>query len=240
MAETPFKVSPLYNVLRQSGGRFVIQDGWYVADSLAGIEDKPTVAHQGVFVVDESHRGKIMIHGESGDRAVASLNAPSPQLVGHGIIAENLIIIRLRRDQLFINTPPGEEQEILNRLTNSLTAIGPTVTLTDMTQGRFQLRLVGAASSRVLGRICGIDFHPENFPNLTAVQTSVAKTTQLIIREDAGGVVSFSIIGARSLAEYLWTILMDSGQNYGIQPAGQQLIRALRSPGENQSPVNSE
>jgi heterotetrameric sarcosine oxidase gamma subunit len=240
MPDTPYKLSPLFDVIRQSGGQFLIQGGWQVSDSWPATGDEPVSLRQGVYLVDESHRCMIIVHGDRGGQVIETLDINPPQLIGYGVVADHLSVYRLRPDQLFINTQPGVEQEIMDRLTNSLPAKDQMVTLTDVTHGRFQLRLVGPASSRVLGRICGIDFHPEHFPNLTAVQTSVAKTPQLIIREDVGEVISFSIIGARSLAGYLWTILIDSGQDYGIKLAGQQLIRALHSPGKNQSPVNSE
>jgi heterotetrameric sarcosine oxidase gamma subunit len=240
MTEAPLKLSPLYDVLRQTGGRFVIQGGWQVFDSSAGIEDEPPFGYPGVCLVDDSHRGKIMIHGERGGQAVAALAIDPPTLPGHGVVTDALSVYCLRPDQLFINTPPGAEQDIIAQLTNILPAIAQLVTLTDVTHGRFQLRLIGPASPLVLGRLCGIDLHPEQFPNHTARQTAVAKTTQLIIREDIGELISYSIVGARSLAGYLWATMLDSGKDFGIRPAGQQFIRTANRQNQNQSPVNSE
>ncbi|MFO7663371.1 MAG: sarcosine oxidase subunit gamma family protein [Chloroflexota bacterium] len=240
MTEGPIKLSPLYNVLRQAGGQFVIQGGWQVFDSLAVIENDPAIDYPGVYLVDESHRGKIMIHGEGGGQAVAALDVLPPQLPGQGVVKDALSVYRLRPDQLFINMPPGAELGIIDRLTNILPTIAQLVTVTEVTHGRFQLRLIGPASPLVLGRLCGMDFHPEQFPNHTARQTAVAKTTQLIIREDIDELISYSIVGARSLAGYLWETMLDSGQDFGIRPAGQQFIRTMKRQNENQSPVNLE
>jgi sarcosine oxidase gamma subunit len=44
-----------------------------------------------------------------------------------------------------------------------------------------------------------------------AWQTSVAKTTQLVIRDDLDdGQPSYWLIGARSLAAYLWATLLEA------------------------------
>jgi sarcosine oxidase gamma subunit len=77
-------------------------------------------------------------------------------------------------------------------------------------------------SAELLGRLCALDFHPGQFPDSSARQTSVAKTTQLIIRDDLddGRVLSYSVVGARSLGAYLWEAILDSGRDLDIRPLG--------------------
>jgi heterotetrameric sarcosine oxidase gamma subunit len=97
-----------------------------------------------------------------------------------------------------------------------------------MTHGRAELRLIGPASAELLSRLCGLDFHPSAFPNLTARQSSLAKTTQLIIREDIGALPAYSLVGARSLGAYLWLAIMQAGRDLDIGPLGQAALDRVR------------
>ena len=87
------------------------------------------------------------------------------------------------------------------------------VTVTDVTHGRAQLRLSGARAAELLSRLCALDFHPDHFPDGAARQTSVAKTTQLVIRDDVDGGLSYSLIGARSLGGYLWRTILEAARH---------------------------
>ena len=179
------------------GAPAVEAGGWLVA--------APVSLPGGLLLADESHRGKIMIHGRAGERAVAALGVEAPAAVGQSAHAGDVAVYRLRADQLFVNTAPGGEGELLAVLAGA--DGGDMVTVTDVTHGRAQLRLSGRRAAEVLSRLCALDFHPDHFPDGAARQTSVAKTTQLVIRDDVAGVLSYALVGARSLGAYLWTTI---------------------------------
>ena len=96
-----------------------------------------------------------------------------------------------------------------------------------VTHGQADLVLIGPFSMDLLSRLCGLDFHSKHFPNLTAKQSSVAKTRQLILRRDLGEHLAFSLIGARSLADYLWQMIFEAGQDLNIAPVGQSALQRL-------------
>ena len=151
---------------------------------------KPNSGSAGCRLVDESGNGKLLVEGGEAEKLVAGLQA-----------------YRLRPGFYFVSTPPLEEAAVGEKLRAQR---GPAfVTITDVTQGRSEFRLMGPAAPVVLSTVSGLDF--SKFANGTTQQSSVAKTVQLIIRRDAGGVPAFSIIGARSLGAYLWDILQRSG-----------------------------
>jgi sarcosine oxidase subunit alpha len=97
-----------------------------------------------------------------------------------------------------------------------------------MTHGRSQLLVVGPNAAVLLGRLCGLNFHDSQFPNLAARQSSVAKTRQLILRQDYGPLRLYSLIGSRSLAAYLWKVTLEAGRDLSIIPIGQETIDALK------------
>jgi sarcosine oxidase gamma subunit len=68
--------------------------------------------------------------------------------------------------------------------------------------------------------LCGLDFHPAAFPKGSAKQSSVAKTTQLVVCHDLAETAAYSIIGGRSLAAYLWETILVAGRDLGVRPVG--------------------
>lgn len=173
--------------------------GWLVA--------APVSLPGRLVLADESHRGKLLIHGRAGEQAVAALGLTAPAAVGQSACAGDVAVYRLRADQLFVNTAPGSEGELLIRLARAGGDGGDMVTVTDVTHGRAQLRLSGRRAAELLSRLCALDFHPDHFPHGAARQTSVAKTTQLVIRDDVDGALSYWLVGARSLGAYLWATI---------------------------------
>ena len=135
-----------------------------------------------------------------------------PPPLGNGSPIDGGSAYRLRPDLFFLSLPPSEERQMLEKLEAAARRSGHFVTATDITDGRFEFRLIGPDARELLGRFCALDFHPDSFPNHGARQTLVAKVPALVIRRDLGGLPAFSLIGARSLGAYLWEVLVHGGR----------------------------
>jgi heterotetrameric sarcosine oxidase gamma subunit len=151
----------------------------------------------------------------------------APDSLGAGVKMEGGYVYRLRPDQFFVVTPPGGEAEMVTRLEKAVADGGAFVTVTDLSQGLAEMRLIGPNSRSVLSKVCGLDFGADAFPNLTVKQTSLAKTRQLLIRRDFGSLPAFTFAGAQSLSAYVWEVVMEAGQEFGIVPIGVAAMRAL-------------
>jgi heterotetrameric sarcosine oxidase gamma subunit len=189
-----------------------------VVQVYTSVEEEVALARSGVGLADESANGKILVEG---CEAAALLGVELD--IGGGVALGKGRVFRLRQDLFFISTPPGGEDEALEGLRSQVA--GRHLTLTDLTHARAEMRLVGPAGPAVLGQLCGLDL--ARFSDGEARQTSVAKTAQLILRRDLGGLPAFSLIGARSLGAYLWEALLEAGRAQGIAPLGQTALRAL-------------
>lgn len=212
------KLSPIHNAALTLGASMIDESGWMMPRSYS----RETDGLWGIGLIDQSNYGKIMIHGLAGGRSISNLSIEPPDHIGQGAIGGNVKIYRLRADQLIVITLPGDRKATLATLQLEWETGEEPVTITDMTHGCSQLRLLGPGSPELLARICSLDFASSTFPDTFARQTSVAKTTQLLIRDDLldGALPSYLIIGPRSLGAYLWNTLLESGHDLGIRPIG--------------------
>jgi heterotetrameric sarcosine oxidase gamma subunit len=142
-------------------------------------------------------------------------------------------LYRLRHDLFLASTPPGGEKTVTGLL-EGVSQDG-FVTVTDITHGRSEFRLIGPRAAMVMSKVCGLDFHPSRFADGTARQTSVAKTRQLVVRRDAGSqnagigarLPAYAMLGGRASGRYFWDVLLEAGAEFDIAPIGQESVRGL-------------
>jgi heterotetrameric sarcosine oxidase gamma subunit len=227
----PIKQSPIYSQALKMGARFTEGAGWLIPSLFSMPETEETAARSCIVLADASSRGKVYLEGQTAE-SILSLPPSQPTLaVGQGIQLNDRILFRLRADQFFISTAAEDVEMVAAELTAAAQKTAGLITATDMTHGRSQLLLVGPKAAELLGRLCGLDFHDQFFPNLAARHSSVAKTRQLILRHDFDRTASlpvYSLIGACSLAPYLWETIIEAGRDRDIIPIGQHTVNELK------------
>lgn len=213
----PIKLSPIHHAEEKWQGQFMELAGWQVVQLYRTVEAETAVARSGIALCDQSHNGRVRIEGQA---AGTLLQADGLAVNGGQAVADGHLY-RLRPDLFFLCTAPAAANSVAADLAGEAHGRGLLITITDVTHGQAELWLVGPGSAGLLSRVCGLDFHPRHFPDDTAKQSSLAKTTQLIIRRDRGGLPAYGLIGPRSLAMYLWQTLMEAGRDLGLVPIGQ-------------------
>ena len=222
-SKTPIKLTPLHSIAQRSGATFVEQRGWRMPEVYTTLEDEVTAARERLALADETPNGKLLLEGEGAESVLIAAFDLGSLKINEGRDR----IYRLRNDLFFISTPPGREISAQKKLTTASAKSEPFVTVTDITHGRAEIRVIGPNSQALLSKLCGLDFHSSAFPNETAKQSSLAKTTQLIIRRDIGKLPAFSIIGTQSLGPYVWDTMMEAGREVGLVPIGRAALAAL-------------
>jgi heterotetrameric sarcosine oxidase gamma subunit len=226
MEAQAIKFSPLHQIEQQAGAIFGNSAGWQVVEHFGDTAAEQTAVLHQVGLVDLSANGKIMVQGEQAETAVATLLQNKSLAINQGAnLGDGLEVYRLRRDQFMVFTQPGDEKGVMEQLETAVQSMDGLITVTDVTHGRAQIGLLGPQSAELLSRLCGLDFHPSVFPPGTAKQTSVAKTTQLVICHDIADTTAYSVIGGRSLAAYLWETILDAGLDLGVRPVGAMVAR---------------
>lgn len=165
---------------------------------------------------DASHHGKIMVEGSTAARLLYGAWETPELRIGAGAEAGPGQVYRLRSDLFLVHTPPRARAETSHFLHACAREAAGLVTVTDVTDGRLELRLRGASAASLLSRLCGLDFSAVAFPNLSARFTSLAKTRQLLARRDEDGALCFAIIGGRSLGDYVRATMIQAGYDLGM------------------------
>ena len=222
-SKTPVKLTPLHSTAQRLSARFTEQRGWRIPEVYTTQEVEIAAARERLVLADETLNGKLLLEGDQAESVLMDTFDLGSLKINEGRDG----IYRLRNDLFFISTPPGREVRTQRKLTTTLKTSEQFVTVTDITHGRAEIRVIGPDSQELLSKVCGLDFQPSAFPNETAKQSSLAKTTQLIIRRDIGELSAFSIIGAQSLGPYVWDTLMEAGKEFGVVPIGRTALAAL-------------
>jgi heterotetrameric sarcosine oxidase gamma subunit len=167
----------------------------------------PLISQSAVLPLDHSILGKIQIQGQNAAEFLNQLY--NLELgAGQGAVSGNSHIFRLREDIYWLIIPEGEIETTMAALAQTAVSFPHLITVTDYSHGRFCFQLSGPGSADLLSQLCGLDFHDSQFPNLTIKASSVAKTSQLILRHDQNGQLRYLLIGDRSLATYVWQTIM--------------------------------
>ena len=222
-SDTPIKLTPLHAIAQRLGATFIEQRGWRIPEVYTTPEAEIAAARERLALADETSNGKVLLEGDQAESVLMDAFDLDPLKINEGHNG----IYRLRNDLFFINTPPGREVRAQKKLTTTLKESEQFVTVTDITHGRAEIRVIGPNSQELLSKLCGLDFHSSVFPNETAKQSSFAKTTQLIIRRDIGALPTFSIIGTQSLGPYVWDTMMEAGKEFGLAPIGRAALATL-------------
>ena len=222
-SKTPIKLTPLHAIAQRLGATFIEQRGWCIPEVYTTLEAEIAAASERIALADETPNGKLLIEGEGAESVLMDAFDLGSLKINEGRDG----IYRLRNDLFFISTSPGREISTQKKLTTTSEASEQFVTVTDITHGRAEIRVIGPNSQALLSKLCGLDFHSSAFPNETAKQSSFAKTTQLISRRDIGELPTFSIIGTQSLGPYVWDTMMEAGKEFGLVPIGRAALAAL-------------
>ena len=243
----PWYATPLHGRWQTMDAHLTEVGGWRVPERFGDGDAEARAAREGVALGDETPRAKLLVQGDEAAAVVAAATGLAAPRLGEeaaGVVAAatgspaprlgevsgtRVTACRLRPDLLLVAAAPGEGEEVLAALEQSAAGAPSLVTVTDVTHGRFEFRIVGPAAPRLLSKVCGLDFAAAAFPDRRSRETSVARVKALVVRADAGDLPAYRVLGGRALGAYVWDILMEAGAELGIAPIGAAALRELQA-----------
>ncbi len=87
--------------------------------------------------------------------------------------------------------------------------------------------ITGSKTDAMLAKLCGVDLRPAKFPELAIAQTSMARMSAVICRQDLGGLPAYHLLFDSASACYLWDCLMDAMAEFQGGPVGLAALKGL-------------
>ncbi len=221
-----------YRTLVKAGARFVeLQGAAVAADFGAPEEEARTARHLGLMDLSPLPRTGfkgpgtaewlsaqgVDVPGESnravrqGDGALALRLAPSEVMILGDLAVQGGLPAKLNQAWDSETTPPAMPRGFpLPR---------------DETHAWFLV--TGARASAMFAKICAVDLRPQFFPDGHIAQTSLAKMTGTIVRDDKGEVPAFHVLADSASAEYLWGCLIDAMAEFEGGPVGLSAVSGI-------------
>jgi sarcosine oxidase subunit gamma len=88
----------------------------------------------------------------------------------------------------------------------------------------FWFLMCGMHGAGMFAKLCAVDLRPDKFPDGAVAQTSVARTSCIVIRSGLGDVPAWHLLGDSASAEYLWECLADAMGEFGGRPIGLDVL----------------
>jgi sarcosine oxidase subunit gamma len=85
----------------------------------------------------------------------------------------------------------------------------------------------GAQAPAMFAKMCGVDLRPHKFRQGQIAQTSVAKISAIVIRDDVGGLPAYHLLTDSASAEYMWSCVVDAMAEFDGHPIGLAALQRL-------------
>ena len=221
------KRTPLYEVHRAAGAKFVDFGGWEMPVQYSGIIDEHKTVRSAVGLFDVSHMGQIEIIGPRALDVVQRLTTNDASKLDvfqvqystlcypHGGIVDDLTVYRLGPEHFFfcVNAANIETDHawIVEQAHGE-------ADIRNTSSDIAQLALQGRDAQATLQPLCNIAL--ENIRYYWAAQGQLKGVDVLISRTGYTGEDGFEVYCPAPQGPELWAALMESGEPYGIKPIG--------------------
>ncbi len=146
--------------------------------------------------------------------------------------ASGVLAARLAPAELFLLAGLAGEREPIDAIANAWRAesqppASPQGYLVPRQHSHFWFLVTGDCAAPMFAKLCGVDLRPGKFPDGQIAQTSLARMTGLIVRDDQRGTLAYHVLGDGASGEYLWDCLLDAMVEFDGAPVGLDAVRGL-------------
>ena len=222
----PLRRSFIYRELEAAGARFVSIGDAEVAARYAAAGEARALSSLGFVDLSPLPRTGFKGDGVAGWLAAqgfeigAASNRAYPQAGG-------ALAVRLAPDEVLVLEGLAGGAGICARLDAAWAPVAGDFWPVPRRDGTFWFLVTGEHAATVFAKVCGVDLRPAKFPNHAVAQTSVARMSAIVLRDDLGAVPAFHLLGDSASARYMWRCLADAADEFGGRPVGMEAVRAL-------------
>ncbi|MDE3207659.1 MAG: (2Fe-2S)-binding protein [Pseudomonadota bacterium] len=245
---TPERLTPMHHRHQELGAVFMDAGNWkrpeyYQIEGLSRIEairQEVRSVRTNVGMIDVGTLGKIEIFGPDAvlfiERMYTGLFAK--QAVGTtryalgldetGVVIDDGVVGRLAQEHFFVTTTTTGSAQIYREMNRWALLWKMNVGIVNATGYMAAMNLAGPKSRAVLAPHCNIDVSDASVPYLALRTCEIGGVSARIMRVGFVGELGYEIHVPSEKGAYVWDLLMQEGQKYGIQPFGVEAQRILR------------
>lgn len=145
-----------------------------------------------------------------------------------GIILDDGTISRLADDHFFVTTTTGNLEFVQQWLEWWAAGTRWSVHVTNVTGGFGAVNVAGPRARELLQPLTDCDLGTRAFPYMACRRAEVAGVPCRLLRIGFVGETGWEIHFPAEYGEYLWDLLLQAGQDFGIRPFGVETQRVLR------------
>lgn len=185
---------------------------------------------------DVSTAAKLVLHAAPAGELAERLNVALGRVES---FEDGLVVAGLLPGQWLV-LGAGDSGDLAARLVSIASA--ESISVVDVTDGRFLVRLTGPQAPLTLARLCAVDLGDRGFPNGSAATTLVAGVRTTVLRDDLfaedlanlyepikGEIASYLLCGDRSQARWFVDTVLEAGTSLGLEFEGAAAYRSARS-----------
>ena len=215
------------------------QWGWGKPPFFDRLGEEHKAARERVALFDLTSFGKIEVKGKGAlpllQRLTDSdINRPVGSAIynqflnANGGIEADLTVTRLGEDHFWVITGSGFISNDLARIEMHIEEWDGAVSIRDITQEYACLALWGPKARLVLQKVTMDDVSNAAHPYLTTRPITVSGSQVFAQRVSYAGELGWELYIPNGRATMLWDLLMEAGQEYGIEVGGYKVLDSLR------------
>ncbi len=231
MMDTATKRSPLYRKFDLETTTFEKLNG-YLVPMKPGDNNDELESLRKLAICDMSWLPRTGFKGRDSASWLTAHGVRIPEEINSLEVNEfGCLVIRLGGTEFLIISGPGQMGELAVRLRDEcddkkLESDGVQTYYLPRQDSHACLLLSGEYTPQLLAKLCAIDLRAHKFPNHAVVQTSVARLSAIIIRNDLSDLPAYMLLVDTASSEYLWDCIVDAGKEYDAVTAGNSSILA--------------
>ncbi len=242
-----YKLTPMHQKHQALKVRSMDHGDWKRPYDYGSIELEYRAIREGVGIIDVSTLGRFEISGRDAakflDLTFGNIYSNmklgkaryAPIFTETGIVVDDGIIARLG-DEEFLVTCGTAGTEFFEEYVkywaewyeNAFVESKGCLHITNLTAGLGAVNVAGPKAREVLSRLTDMVLSAENLPYMSCAKATVAGVQSILLRIGFVGEAGWEVHFPAEYGEYLWDMIMKTGEELGIRPVGVEAMKVLR------------
>ena len=236
----PVRLTPMHRQHLKAGARQMDMGEWKRPFSYLRPEMEWRAVRERVGLIDLSTLGKLEVQGADAPQLLDLVYTHffSTLKVGRirygvvcgddGIILDDGTVSRLSEDRYYITTTSGNIEFVESWMEWWIGISDLCAHVTNVTSDFAAVNVAGPQARHLLEKVTEIDLSAEHFRYMQCAQGQLAGLPARLLRIGFVGETGWEVHVPWCYGEYLWEVLMEAGQEFGILPFGVEAQRILR------------